>query len=150
MKEVKIMKRNIFYLVLGLTALVFAGCKDKKQPVDPFVTPGTTENPNWVITVENDLSNSMTVVAKVSFTDQPGVLAAFNGNDCCGIGEYKAEYGLYWLYISPASEAGGNVQLRFYSPNLKRIFDATETFPFQNQVHMGSVAAPYTPTWKAN
>jgi len=26
--------------------LLAAGCKSKEEPVDPYVTPGTTENPN--------------------------------------------------------------------------------------------------------
>ena len=52
---------------VGLTALAvalltvltvfFAGCKKDKEsePVDPFVTPGDTPNPNWVITGDNDM-----------------------------------------------------------------------------------------------
>ena len=82
---------------VGLTALAvafltvltvfFAGCKKDKEsePVDPFVTPGDTPNPNWVITGDNDMSASMTSIVKVSFTKSKGTLAAFIGNDCCGI-----------------------------------------------------------------
>ena len=72
------------------------------------------------------------------------------GNDCCGVAEYKADYGLYWLYISPAADANANVQLRFYSPELKRIFDATSTFPFRNDTQLGSITEPYTPEWAVN
>ncbi len=144
-------QRSNRWLAIGLTVLctVFlTGCKDKEQPVNPYVDPGTTENPNWVLTVDNDMTSSMTAIVRVSFTDQPGTIAAFIGNDCCGVAEYQADYGLYWLYISPASEQGGDVLLRFYSPNLKRIFDATSTFPFRNDTHLGSVSAPYTPEWE--
>ncbi len=127
--------------------LIAASCKNNAEPVDPYVTPGTTENPNWQVTVENDMSASQTAVVKVSFAKSEGSLAAFIGNECCGIGKYNTEHGLYWLYISPATEAGGTVQLRFYSPELKRIFDAKETFPFRNDKHLGSIAQPYTPEW---
>ena len=77
---------------VGLTALAvalltvltvfFAGCKKDKEsePVDPFVTPGDTPNPNWVITGDNDMSASMTSIVKVSFTKSKGTLAAFIGN----------------------------------------------------------------------
>ena len=59
---------------------------------------------------------------------------------------FNDEIGLYWLYISPASNANDNVQLKFYSPKLKRIFVSSLTF--HNDEHLGSVSAPYTPTWK--
>ena len=145
-------KRSVRLLAtVGLTALAvfFAGCKDKdkEELVNPYVTPGVTDNPDWKVTGNNNLSVSMTAVVNVSFTDKQGILAAFIGNNCCGIAEYKPENGLYWLYISPVTEEGGNVQLRFYSPDLKRIFDASSTFPFRNDAHYGTVADPYTPIW---
>ncbi len=145
---------------VGLTALAvalltvltvfFAGCKKDKEsePVDPFVTPGDTPNPNWVITGDNDMSASMTSIVKVSFTKSKGTLAAFIGNECRGIATYKADYDLYWLFISPAAGGGGNVQLRFYSPDMKRIFVATSTFPFRNDSPLGYITEPYTPEWK--
>ena len=146
--------RNCKVLALCALLLLAAGCEDKKeQPVDPYVTPGTTDNPNWQVTVENDMSSSMTAIVRVSFTDSVGTLAAFMDTACCGIAQYNSDHGLYWLYISPATEGGNdqspisNVQLRFYSPDLKRIFDANETFPFRNDDKLGSIAAPYTPQW---
>jgi len=141
--------RNLSKIFLCAVLLLAAGCKDKEQPVNPYVDPGTIENPDWVLTVDTtDLTVSMTAIVKVSFAQSEGSLAAFIGNDCCGIANYNADLGLYWLYISPATEQGGNVQLRFYSPDLKRIFDATSTFPFCNDTQRGTVAEPYTPEWK--
>ena len=141
--------RNYRLLAIScwLLALVLTGCKGKNDPVNPFDSQGNTENPNWVITVENDMSSSITAIVQIPFTNEAGVLAAFIGNDCCGIGEYDADKDLYWLYISPASESGGEVQLRFYFPRLKRIFDATTTFPFKNGMKLGTVSKPYTPEW---
>lgn len=143
-------KRSVRLLaVAGLTVLctVLFGCKDKNnEPEDPTV-PGTTENPHWAVTVDNDMTSSMTAIVKVSFAKSEGSLAAFIGNDCCAIATYNADLKLYWLYISPASEQGGNVQLRFYSPDEKRIFDATSTFPFRNDTQLGTVARPHTPSW---
>ena len=137
------------WLAIGLTTLVlfFAGCKEEEPLVDPYVTPRTTENPNWVITGDNDMTVSMTAIVKVSFAKEEGTLTAFIGNDCCGIANYNADLGLYWLYISPVTEQGNDVQLRFYSMEQKRIFDATSTFPFRNDTQQGSVANPYTPSW---
>ena len=88
--------RNFSKIALCVALLLVAGCKGKDEPVeptpeqtqteDPFVTPGNTEDPHWVRTVENDMSSSMTAIVKVSFAAQPGTLAAFMGNDCCGVG----------------------------------------------------------------
>ena len=129
------------FVLCALFLVALMGCKNS----DPFVDPGDTPNPNWVITVENNMPSSLTAIVKVSFAKNEGVLAAFMGNDCCGIAEYKD--GLYWLYVSPASETGGAVQLRFYSPDLKRIFEATEIIPYSNNAMIGEVEEPYTPTW---
>ena len=149
MKNMMSQVRNLSKIILCAVLLLAAGCKDKEQPVNPYVDPGTIENPDWVLTVDTtDLTVSMTAVVKVSFAQSEGSLAAFMGNDCCGIADYNADLGLYWLYISPATEQGGNVQLRFYSPDLKRIFDATSTFPFRNDTQRGTVAEPYTPEWE--
>ena len=139
--------RALSVCILCAVFCTLTGCKDKNnEPEDPTV-PGTTENPNWAVTVDNDMTSSMTAVVKVSFASQSGTLAAFIGNDCCAIATYDADLKLYWLYISPASEQGGNVQLRFYSPDQKRIFDATSTFPFRNDIQLGTVANPHTLSW---
>ena len=146
-------KNSNRWLAIGLTALAvsifaFTGCEP-----DPMVNPDDTPDPNWALTVENDMTSSMTAVVKVFFASQPGTLAAFIGNDCCGIAEYKAEYGLYWLYISPTKAMTNdqsqttNVVLRFYSPDLKRIFVAKDTFQYTNNGCLGSPSAPYPPEW---
>ena len=97
------------------------------------------------ITVDTtDMTASMTAIVKVAFAQSEGTLAAFMGNDCCGIAQYIE--GLYWLYLSPATNAQ-DVQLKFYSPNLKRIFVAKETFPFVNDGQQGTVSKPFTPEW---
>ena len=136
--------KNCKLLALGvaLLAVALTGCKDK----DPFVDPGDTPNPNWTVTVENDMTSSMTMIVKVYFTEKEGTLAAFMGNDCCGVADYLPEEGLYNLYISPAADES-DVQLRFYSPDLKRIFEAKETFAFRNEAHEGTISEPYTPEW---
>lgn len=136
--------KNCKFFALCALLLLAAGCKDNS---DPFVTPGNVANPEWTVSGENNMTSSMTAVVKVSFAENEGTLATFMGDQCCGIAEYIAEYGLYWLYMSPVTEAGGDVQLRFYSPDLKRIFDATSTFPYSNDSQLGSVAEPYTPQW---
>jgi hypothetical protein len=144
MKNMMLQVKNFKVLAFcSLFLVALMGCEEG----DPFTTPGKTENPNWTLTVENDMTASMTAIVKVSFTTNEGVLAAFMGNECCGVAEYID--GLYWLYMSPATQEGGEVQLRFYSPDLKRIFDVIGTFPFRNDTQLGTVSEPHTPVWKA-
>lgn len=134
---------NFQFAIILAVLLIGAGCKNS----DPVVNQSEQPNPNWELTVENDLMSSMTAIVKVSIASQPGILAAFIGDDCCAVTTSEDFVdGLYYLYISP-SEKGDKVQLKFYSPDLKRIFTSTETFLFVNGSNLGNVAAPYTPTW---
>ena len=131
------------YSLIVLCAVLFASCEQK----DPYVNPGNVEDPQWKITVDtNDMTASMTAIVKVSFTGKQGTLAAFMGDDCGGIADYID--GLYYLYISPSANSNANVQLQFYSPDLKRVFVSKQTFPFVNDGNQGSVSAPFTPEWE--
>ena len=134
---------NFQFAIILAVLLIGAGCENS----DPAVNPGDTPNPNWELTVENDLMSSMTVIVKVSFAEKEGILAAFIGDDCCGVTSSENYIdGRYNLFISP-SEQGEDVQLKFYSPDLKRIFVAKQTFKYVNDGRLGSPSAPYTPTW---
>jgi len=55
--------------------------------------------------------------------------------------------GLYYIVIT-APKTEGEVQLCFYSPELKRIFLANETFSFVNNFTLGTPSEPFKPTWK--
>jgi hypothetical protein len=134
---------NFQFAIILAVLLIAAGCENS----DPFVNPGDTPNPNWALTVEDDLMSSMTVIVKVSFAEKEGILAAFIGDDCCGVTSSENYIdGRYNLFISP-SEQGEDVQLKFYSPDLKRIFVAKNTFKYVNNDHLGSPSNPYTPEW---
>ena len=131
---------------LWLLAMLFVALTSCEQS-DPFVNPGETPNPNWELTVENVMLSSMTAIVKVSVTQKEGVLAAFIGDDCCGVTTSENYIdGRYNLYISP-SEQGEDVQLKFYDPDMKRIFMAKKTFKYINDERLGSVSDPYTPEW---
>ena len=100
---------NFQFAIILAVLLIGAGCEN----TDPVVNPGDTPNPNWELTVENDLMSSMTVIVKVSFAEKEGILAAFIGDDCCGVTSSENYIdGRYNLYISP-SEQGEDVQLKF-------------------------------------
>ena len=143
MRNMMLPVRNFSKIVLCCMLLLAAGCKDN---YDPFKDQGNTEDPQWVITVDNSLPSSLTAIVRVSFAQSEGTLAAFIGDECCGIAEYIN--GLYWLYVSPARDTDANIRLRFYSPELKRIFVATETIPYRDNAILGDTDEPYTPSWQ--
>lgn len=135
--------RALSVCILCSVFSILTSCEQK----DSYVTPGNVEDPQWKITVDTtDMTASMTAIVKVSFTDKQGTLAAFMGDDCGGIAHYID--GLYYLYISPSANSNANVQLRFYSSDLKRVFVSKQTFPFVNDGNQGSVSAPFTPEWE--
>lgn len=140
-KNSKLQAKGLWLIVILFVALT--GCEQG----DPFVNQSEQPNPNWKLTVENDLMSSMTAIVKVSIASQPGILAAFIGDDCCGVTSSENYIdGRYNLFISPSAQ-GENVLLKFYSPDLKRVFVAKETFVYVNDGRLGSPSAPYTPTW---
>ena len=161
MKDMMSQVKNFSKIALCTVLLMAAGCKSP-EPENPFVDPGNTTDPEWVITVENNMTASMTAIVRVTFTEQPGTLAAFMGEDCCGIAQYDPANALYWLYITPPSSndqqtndqqtndqrlTTNDIRLRFYSPSLKRIFDAAATIPFRNDDRLGTLTEPFTPEW---
>ena len=77
------------YWLIALLFVVLTGCKDKNSQLeDPFVIPGNTANPNWVVAANNNLPSSLTAIIKVSFAENKGILAAFIGGECCGVADY--------------------------------------------------------------
>ena len=137
--------RNFSLCLLALAVSIFAltGCEKKN---DPFHKKGNTPDPHWTVETAQTMPISMTVTVRVEFANSEGSLAAFIDDTCCGVAEYVN--GLYYLYITPLTEdGGGEVKLRFYSPDLKRIFKAKETFPFINNEQIGTPNDPYTPEW---
>ncbi len=136
--------RNLIKIMLCALLLIAAGCKSKDK--DPFTTQGNVDDPQWTITESNNMPSSMTIIADVTFTSTPGILAAFINDQCYS----KAEMvnGLYFLYVSPPADNVDGIELRFYSPELKRIFIAEQLVPYVNGNIVGSTSEPYQPTWK--
>ena len=136
-----IFKVSLFAL-FSVLFVTLTGC----EPKDPFINPGEVEDPNWKATTGDQMTSSMTAVVRLNFDSDPGTMAAFIDDVCCGVATYVD--GLYYLYITPATEAGGKVQLNFYSPSLKRIFVSKEKFDYVNDSMLGSVSKPYEPQWE--
>ena len=146
MVQVKNAKHSLLIgrICVGLMLLcMVVGCQS-----DPFVDPGDTPDPQWAVSAGSDLTASMQAIFEVSFAKSQGTLAAFVGDECCGVTK-ASDYvdGLYYIVIT-APKTEGEVQLCFYSPELKRIFLANETFSFVNNFTLGTPSEPFKPTWK--
>ena len=150
---------SLLLVVIAMSFLVTSCKKDKDNEPDSII--GNVSKPAWALPADWDLSSSMTAIVKVDLTslyteDQlkavnyqlttNDMLAAFCGDECLGIGEWKEDYKAYWLYIS-APEKGDKVTLKYYSPVLKHIYRASETIPYVNDKWYGSTSEPYTPDW---
>lgn len=152
------MKRKFLIIMSCAMLLGVAGCNDKKN--EPASIIGNTEKPVWVSPSNYDMAASMTAVVKIDLTSTysaeqlsaaaykqsaDDVMAAFAEDSCLGVGIYKEDYGMYWLYIT-APESGKAVTLKYYSAALKNIF-VSGSFPFSNDTQLGLVSQPYIPTW---
>lgn len=159
------MKTKLFIVATCALMLIAAGCKDK-TPVEPELDPiaGNVETPSWTAPESYDMTASMTAVIKVDLsqtyprqvekegwkTGEGDLIAAFSGETCIGVDTLGADRAdLFFLFMSGLNEGDiEDVQLRYYSKQLKNIFKATELIPFRNDAELGSVSEPYTPEFK--
>lgn len=152
-----IMKNSKWFICMLCVALcALTACKDKgNEPSSSTSQPqqssiyGNVSKPAWEVPSTHDYTSSMTPVIKVVIVDEQlsnadDLLAAFIGDQCCGIGEL-IQNGLYNLYISGSE---GNVTLRYWSSKYTNIFEAKDDFPFVNNAPKGTPDKPYVPTFK--
>ena len=150
MKNMMSLVRNCNLLLLSILLLSVAGCK--KDVNEPQTIHGNQPRPSWVVTDESNLLSSMTAIIKVTTLNGQAIddtmvgaddlLAAFIGEKCVGIAEYKD--GLFYLYLS-AEE--GNVTLRYYSAYYTNLFEVKDAFVYRNNASIGTVSEPYCPQW---
>ena len=143
-------------MLLLAAALCFAACKKDKNEPETF--NGDVARPTWTAPTKYDYSSSMTAVIKVDLKaqypdkaadfvlDSNDLLAAFSGETC--LGTASPQDGLFFLYIaSPVTGKPSSVTLRYYSAHYKNIFEAKNSFAFQNDAHIGTVAEPFKPAF---
>ena len=150
MKNMMSLVRNCNLLLLSILLLSVAGCK--KGVNEPQTIHGNQPRPSWVVTDESNLQSSMTAIIKVTTLNGQAIedtmvgaddlLAAFIGEECVGIAEYKD--GLFYLYLS-AEE--GTVTLRYYSAYYTNLFEVKDAFVYRNNASIGTVSEPYCPQW---
>lgn len=155
---IQVKKYRLFSLMMAAMLSVLVSSCDRAS--DPASIIGNEPQPTWTVPEQYDLSSSMTVIAKIDMTglytaeqlqavnyrvSDGDVLAAFCGNTCLGIGEWKADYEAFWLYIV-APENGDEVTLRYYSSVLRHLY-AAEPIPYRINTRMGEPSEPYAPVW---
>jgi len=150
MKNMMSLVRNCNLLLLSILLLSVAGCK--KGVNEPQTIHGNQPRPSWVVTDESNLQSSVTATIKVTTLNGQAIddtmvgaddlLAAFIGEECVGIAEYKD--GLFYLYLS-AEE--GIVTLRYYSAYYTNLFEVKDAFVYRNNASIGTVSEPYCPQW---
>ena len=150
MKNMMSLVRNCKLLLLSILLLSVAGCK--KGVNEPQTIHGHQPRPSWVVTDESNLQSSVTATIKVTTLNGQAIddtmvgaddlLAAFIGEECVGIAEYKD--GLFYLYLS-AEE--GTVTLRYYSAYYTNLFEVKDAFVYRNNASIGTVSEPYCPQW---
>ncbi len=166
------MKKLMLIASCCAVLLLAAGCSNSNQPQDPATTAplaGAVEQPAWLSPKQYDMTTSMTAIVRIDLTQsftagqlaavkdrltdgqvahEGDLLAAFSGENCLGVDTLSADReGLFFLFVTPTDTDAADIQLRYYSTQLKNIFVAASSFPFSNNGHLGSVAEPYTPIW---
>lgn len=156
------MKTKLLIVASCALLLIAAGCK-KNNSDEPELEPiaGNVETPSWTSPETYDMTASMTAIVKVDLsanyaqqvtkegwqTGEGDLLAAFSGETCLGVDTLNADRtDLFFLYIAGVNEEmTEDIQLRYYSKQLKNIFKAKELIPFSNDAQLGSASIPYMP-----
>ena len=151
------MKKSFIFSLGALSIIMlvlFAGCKDNKQPQTLF---GNLDKPVWIAPDGNNMTSSMTALVKVDLLAQNPDLAAdfvLDGNDLLGafageqcIGVAPLEDGFFFVYINEPEAEDSSVTLRYYSAHYRNIFEAKNAFPYRNDDHLGTVAEPFVPAF---
>jgi hypothetical protein len=170
-----IMKKHLSfqYLIIFLVLSLLVGCK--KENVDgptpggndtpggdvptSEIPSGNIDTPDWQVSSDYDYSSSMTVIAQVDLTttyttltpndwqvDNNDLLAAFAGGECIGV--TKPIDNLFFLYITSPSQDNEDITLRYYSVQLRNIFQANTVLRFENGARHGSVNEPLKPSFE--
>ena len=153
------MKKYLYIFVLcALSVSTLVGCKkdpEKEPQKEPETFVSNVERPTWRAVEVPDMTSSMTAVIKVDLKaqypdhaadfvlDDNDLLAAYQGEICTGIADLQD--GLFYLYIAGVNDEP--ITLRYYSAHYKNQFEAKDAFPFVNDDHLGTVAAPYIPAF---
>lgn len=152
-------------IILCSLLLLAAGCKPKKEPVNPDNQnlSGNVARPTWTAPADYDMTSSMTAVIKVatlngqivndSIVNDDDLLAAFSGETCLGVA--VPDDGLFFLYIaglssdsdSGLSSVSEAVTLRYYSAHYKNLFEAKDAFPYVSDSNQGSADTPFLPAF---
>ena len=152
------MKKSFIFALCAMSTVMlvlFSGCK-KDNGQGPETLVSDKERPVWTVSEKSDITSSMTAVVKVDLKAQypnlaadfvlseNDLLGAFADEQCLGVAELKEGY--FFMYINgPVTENPSAVTLRYYSAFYKNLFEAKDAFPFSNDDHLGTTAAPFVP-----
>jgi len=167
--------KKLMILMSCAMLMLAVGCKKNDEPKpdpqpDPQPQPevldsisGSVSQPSWAAPESYDMTASMTAIVSVDLSltypkqveaekwklADGDLLAAFCGDKCLGVDTLEADRNnLFFLYIAGLNnEDIKDVQLRYYSKQVKNIFKSNSTFSFSNDSQLGSVGTPYTPEW---
>ena len=143
-------------ILLCALLLMAAGCNNDKTN-EPKTLVSNVTAPTWAAPEESDLTSSMTAVIRVDLAakyptaaadfalDDSDLLAAFCAGECLGVA--TPQDGLFFLYVASPTSNSEAVSLKYYSAHYKNLFEADDAFPFVNDDHLGTVAAPLSPAF---
>lgn len=162
--------RNIFFLLLLVSASTLTGCKEEKgneleEQIDlyddgkgQFVRSCPID---WKVN-EEEFSpiSSMTITTSITGLEttvnaKDRMVAMVNGK-CRGVAEAEfmenSSEPLFFLLISlPESEVKAGhtkIELKYYSATSKKVYTASETVNYLNDTFIGLLEEPYAPIWR--
>ena len=151
-------KKKLMTIASCALLLLATGCKKDEPKPQPEPAPSFVsdkERPTWAAPEDYDYTSSMTAVIAVDLitpypeqaadfiVEEQDLIAAFIGDECLGVASPDDNY--FYLYIASPSSNSAAVTLRYYSAHYKNLFEAKDAFPYSNDSHLGSVAAPFVP-----
>ena len=137
------MKKSL-YVILLIISVVMMACK-QKNPATKY------ENPNWVLTENNNYSVSMTAAVRLPdnmnlYLTEDDQMVALVGNEVRGVG--RLYQGIFYIHIMGTDDEKVNVSFQYWSAKTQYKYQADEIFPFKQDAILGTPDEPLVFTFK--
>ena len=115
----------------------------------PLLQESDTPVPKPAWSYSGSLQTNMSIIASLDYTPkyqfqhEDDILATFINNEIRGVSKLDTASGLYFISVGGEVAESDSVSIKFYSGQMKKIFEVTNEFKYVPHQIIGSTTQPY-------